>query len=190
MAWIETHQALVTHRKTLALADELGVSVPTAVGHLICLWTWALDNAPDGNLAGVRSKSLATAGYWRKRPDDFVAALVNAGFIDSAPDVPVRLHDWDDYGGRYTYQRERNKKNQQAHRKRLQGGDKPLTSPSTVQEITGQDRTGDDPPVRPPDGGAERTCSLAFRGKTCVDRQVPSEQRCVDCREQEARRAS
>ena len=51
MAWIESHQELRHHYKTKRLARELKVTVAAAIGHLHCLWWWAIDFAPDGDLS-------------------------------------------------------------------------------------------------------------------------------------------
>ena len=45
MAWIEVHQSLRGHKKLKCEAH--------AIGYLVCLWMWALDNAPDGNLEEI-----------------------------------------------------------------------------------------------------------------------------------------
>lgn len=145
MAWIEAHQSLPTHRKTLIVADELRISVPATVGHLVCLWTWALDNAPTGKLDGMRPRTVAVAAQWAKKPDDFVSALRLAGFID--PDGS--LHNWDNYAGRLMYQRERNRKNVKAHRERLRSGDVSITTASTVPNPTRQELTQPDDPPSP-----------------------------------------
>jgi hypothetical protein len=149
MAWIQTHQSLVSHRKTLTLADELGTSVPSAIGHLVCLWTWALDNAASGDLSTVRPKTIASAALWRRRPDDFISAMLAAGFLDGGPDEPLRLHDWDDYAGRLMQQRERNRRNVQAHRNRVRNDDVSVTSPSRVEKSREEYRTKDDLPLTP-----------------------------------------
>lgn len=52
MAWIESHQEIWRHPKTKKLARLLGVSVPTAVGHLHGIWYWALDFAQDADFIG------------------------------------------------------------------------------------------------------------------------------------------
>ncbi len=51
MAWIESHQALGQHPKTIRLAAILGrAQMPTVVGHLHYLWWWAFDYARDGRI--------------------------------------------------------------------------------------------------------------------------------------------
>lgn len=112
MAWIELHQAIWTHRKTLILAAELDIDETYAAAHMIRLWTWALDNAPEGDLSGLPAKVIAYGAGWRNDPDTFVEAAVRAGWLDRDGDRLV-IHDWQDYAGRLI-----EKRRQDAERKR------------------------------------------------------------------------
>ena len=76
MAYIETHQSLLTHRKTLRLGRLLGMDRFCVCGRLMALWCWALDNAPDAGVvvSGGYRVILAdppwryyTAANWRLR---------------------------------------------------------------------------------------------------------------------------
>jgi hypothetical protein len=95
MAWLELHQSLPTHRKTLMMADALDVTPVQIVGHLTCLWLWALDNAQDGVLH-VSPQMIARAAQWEDEAQPFTEALLAAGFLE--PDG--HIHDWDAYAGR------------------------------------------------------------------------------------------
>jgi hypothetical protein len=101
VAWIESHQALGHHPKTLRLAAALRCRVPEAVGYLHFLWWWALDYAPDGVVApdDTTATHVARACLWRGNPDVFWSGLRTAGFVDSGPEGD-QLHDWMDYAGR------------------------------------------------------------------------------------------
>jgi len=99
MAWIESHQALGQHPKTLRLAAELGCSVPTAVGYLMFLWWWSVDYAPDGLLRPGSEGIVARACHYGGKPERFWSALVRAGFVDELPDGG-HIHDWRQYTGR------------------------------------------------------------------------------------------
>lgn len=99
MAWIELHQSLWSHRKTLVLAGLLGLDNPIyAAAHMAHLWCWAIDNAPDGDLSGLPAAVIAYGAGWRGDPEQFVQAAVTAGFLDREGDT-LRIHDWDDYAG-------------------------------------------------------------------------------------------
>lgn len=120
MAWIELHQSLPTHRKTLALCDSLGIEPVHAVGHLTCLWLWALDNAPSGDLRGISPRTIARAAMWKKSPESFLAALQDAGFVEA----DSAIHDWAKYAGRLVERRQRD-----AERKRTDRGSPPEIPP-------------------------------------------------------------
>lgn len=105
MAWIELHQELPGHHKTRRLARGLGISRAQAVGHLACLWMWALDHAgDDGDLSRFADDDLAEEAGWPGEPGEFMSALREAGFVDGSV-----IHDWPDYAGRLIAQRQANR---------------------------------------------------------------------------------
>lgn len=116
MAWIELHQSVVTHRKTLAFADALDIEPVLALGHLASLWLWALDNVPGGSLAEVSDRTLARAGQWAGPAADFRAALMTAEYIDA----DQAIHDWHGYAGKLIDRREANAEKQRQWRNRHQ----------------------------------------------------------------------
>jgi len=99
MAWIEVHQSLINHKKTLYAADLLNILPIHFVGHIIGFWLWALDNTPEGSLDGITVKMIARAAQWEGDPQKFFDALLKAGFIDQ-DDEGYYIHDWQDYAGR------------------------------------------------------------------------------------------
>ncbi len=119
LAWIEVHQTLPNHRKTLAAAAILDISPVQMIGHLICLWLWALDNAPDGVMYtsrnALRNKMVATVSQWDGDPDAFVDALVESGFLDERDDA-LEVHDWYDYAGKLMETRKANRERQRRYR--------------------------------------------------------------------------
>ncbi|MPZ13787.1 MAG: hypothetical protein GEU73_05085 [Chloroflexi bacterium] len=110
-SWIPSHTALARHPKTRRLSRELGLPVPAVMGHLHCLWHWAFDIAPDGDLSRFEAQDIAEGAMydpshydeaWEYDADfaeQLVKALVAAGFLDQRGEVLI-LHDWDEYGGR------------------------------------------------------------------------------------------
>lgn len=102
MAWIEVHDTLREHRKTYALASALRVSQPTAIGHLVSLWTWAINNAQDGDLSCFPADAIARACFWDKKPSLLIEALQECGFVTR----DMTIHDWDNYAGKLLEQRE------------------------------------------------------------------------------------
>lgn len=107
MAWLESHQSLRDHPKTRKLARILGISVPTAVGHLHCLWWWAMDYSDDGDVSQYDELDIAIGGGWDEDAPAFVRALVVVGFLDRDDDRTA-VHDWEDYGGKLTRRRKEN----------------------------------------------------------------------------------
>lgn len=109
MAWIKVDQTLFDHRKITRLATMLDVDEMQAVGHVVSLWAWAIDNAQDGilstktktGLIPFDDRQLAKAARWRGQMNDskFVDCLVFSGFIDDDFDGHRTLHDWDEWAG-------------------------------------------------------------------------------------------
>lgn len=114
MAWIELHQSLWTHRKTLALADLLDIDETYAAAHMARLWTWALDNTVDGTIS-CNARVIAAAADWRGRADGFVIALIEAGWLDVVDDDTLKIHDWCDYS---SWARKRANSLEARHRRR------------------------------------------------------------------------
>lgn len=119
MAWIEVHQTLPSHRKIKALKRELKIKTPQAVGHMVMLWLWAIDNAPDGDLSSIDPDDIAEASEWPKSGSVFVEAMIHAGFLDEN----MQLHDWGEYAGLLMEKRDAKRANdrerQQRHRDKV-----------------------------------------------------------------------
>ncbi len=143
MAWIEVHQSLPTHRKTRRLARELklnGKDFPKAVGHLVMLWLWAIDNAPSGDLGSIDPYDVADAAEWSGDPEKFMDALKKSGFVDE----DMHIHDWDAYIGKLIDRREANaQRNREARAKkraeRITGASRSAARDSN-ERITGASR--------------------------------------------------
>jgi hypothetical protein len=120
MSWIESHQSLRRHPKMLRAARSLGVDAMQMIGHLHCLWWWALDYAPDGDLSQYEPWEIAEGAGYEGDPDAFLAALVDCrlrhdghGFVEQV-EGRLLLHDWYDYAGKLV-----DKRAMDAERKRL-----------------------------------------------------------------------
>lgn len=100
--WIQVYSNLPMHQKTARLADELGLASSTvspdvlAVGLLVSLWTWAVQNARDGDLSKCSPRLIATACHWKKKPEALIKGLQASGFLDE----DMKLHDWYEYAGK------------------------------------------------------------------------------------------
>lgn len=117
MAWIELHQSVWTHRKTLMLGHALGLPPAYAAAHMMQLWCWALDNAQDGDLTGLPPAVVAAGAGWAGDPDLFVEAAVTVGYLDRDGDS-LRIHDWHDYAGKLIERREQQRERMRQARSR------------------------------------------------------------------------
>lgn len=116
MSWIESHQSLARHRKTVRAGALLNVDRHKLIGHLHCLWWWALDNVPaDGGLGDLSDQEIAFGAEWEGDAATFATALHRAGFIDVTPEGRF-LHDWWEYAGKLLDQREAGHAANQARR--------------------------------------------------------------------------
>ena len=103
MAYVPSHQELREHPKTRKAARKADVSIVQMIGHLHLLWWWALDHAPDGDLSKFDADDLADAVMWEGDPEVLAKALIDCGPGDSEGflDADWKLHDWEQYGGKY-----------------------------------------------------------------------------------------
>lgn len=137
MAWIELHQSLPGHRKTMRLRRALKIGQAQAIGHLCMLWLWCLDNCPDGDLSLLLDCEIAEAAGYNKKPEDFTAALRDSGFLDENNQV----HDWYSYAGKLIEKRKEDAERKRTSRtqKASRGADVQRTSsghPSDVQRMS------------------------------------------------------
>lgn len=100
MPWIEAHDTIPEHPKTLQLSAAMGWDVDVCIGKLFRLWWWCLKYAPDGDLRRFNDAQLAAAmGVAMAQADQLKKAMVEACWLDRKP--YFRIHGWWDYVGRY-----------------------------------------------------------------------------------------
>jgi hypothetical protein len=89
-------KSLLNHPKLHSLAGELGISLPTAVGHLCFLWAWGGDYACNGIIGKFSALQIAQAAQWQGDSEKFISALITSGFVDrkSKKDGKLQFHDW------------------------------------------------------------------------------------------------
>ena len=148
MAWIESHQSLSKHRKTIRTAGRLAVDRHKLIGHLHELWWWALDNVGvDGCLGDMDAFEIATAAEWDGDPEAFVEALIEAGFIDRDPNTnALYLHDWYDYAGKLIDAREAER---ERSRRRRAAAKKRTNHKETAERPTDDQRSTSGQPLAP-----------------------------------------
>lgn len=99
MAWISVHEQVIGG-KLRNLAKEIGCSQNEALGILIRLWLWAINNAgKDGCIVGADKDDVAEVlnmGIDRRySADDVVDALVVTGWVDM--ENGLYIHDWEEW---------------------------------------------------------------------------------------------
>jgi hypothetical protein len=136
MAWVPSHADLGQHPKMKRAARIAGVSEPAIIGHLHLLWWFALSIAPDGDLSRFDADDLAIAVQFDGDPELFVKALRECGPSGSVGFITddMRLHDWDDYGGKYIRKVEAGRDSANKRWKRRGDADKQSLPPSVVAE--------------------------------------------------------
>ncbi len=125
MAWIESHDSLKDHPKLARLCRALQINQPQAIGHLHLLWWWTLKYAPDGDLSRFEEWEIALAAGWQGEPHDFILAMLASGFADPAGEDPcqgIKLHDWQDYGGKLHRRRQAEAERKRERRDSTSGG--------------------------------------------------------------------
>jgi hypothetical protein len=87
------------HPKTKALARNLGVSLPTAIGTLQLLWEFASEYAPDGAIGKFSDEYIAEECGWAGDPGGLIAALTAAEsrWVDTDGLFRLVVHDWPDH---------------------------------------------------------------------------------------------
>lgn len=135
--WIELHQEMPRHPKTLSLAQALKISRHEAVGILADLWTWGLSCAgEDGDLRDVTDMGIAMAvDFPVKKAQLLAKSLVSVGWLDQK-DGGYCLHDWPDYTSRLSEKR-RDAERKRTARKEAKQADKPGNSPENVRGLSG-----------------------------------------------------
>ena len=119
MAWISVEQTLIG-KKLRVLAKDLGCSQNEAIGILINLWLWGMDNASmDGLMDGAEIADIALAIKpclsESLDPEEVVSKLLDNGWID-CNEEELFIHDWEEY--RYYYNKYVSEKKQHSKRQR------------------------------------------------------------------------
>ena len=136
MPYLEFDLNLPNHPKTAYAARLAGICVPQLIGHLTCLWAWAIDYAPDGDLSIYPPEVVESALQWAGEPGKLIAALVGCrfgpkfGFLEDNGGA-LSIHDWWEHAGKLI-----EKRRIDAERKRELRGDKsePDAAPDPVSD--------------------------------------------------------
>lgn len=124
MAWISVDQKLLGG-KLRELHKRIGCSRNEAIGILIGLWLWGMDNASaEGLLRGCDREDimeiLAVGADKKYAPEEILDALLENGWLEIR-DGAFYIHDWDDWRRHYNKfvtDKERNRQRQREFRER------------------------------------------------------------------------
>jgi hypothetical protein len=117
MAWIKSEQALGQHPKLKLVANELGITIPQAIGHLHLFWWWAVDYAENGDITRYKD-FVPFSAQWEGEPEDFTKALIKHGWIDEN-DGKLTIHDWVEYTGALIEIRQKDAERKRQSRQRV-----------------------------------------------------------------------
>lgn len=101
--WIEVHTNIGRNRKVMRFANNLNLSIPAAVGHLVLLWTTIMEQAESGDITDWRPQELANAAAYPGDADIFFQALQD-GFIDKRGET-LLIHAWWEYSGLFLHRK-------------------------------------------------------------------------------------
>jgi hypothetical protein len=85
------------HRKLLRLAEMLGIERTEAAGIVELLWHLCAEQTPRGDVGLLTNREIAVGIYSSRDPDQLVAALVAAGWLDEDGEHRLLVHDWADH---------------------------------------------------------------------------------------------
>lgn len=94
--WISVHDSILG-TKLRSLSKDIGVSANEAIGMLVRLWLWAVNNAEaDGRLIGIEEEDIAEillVGLAKGiDPLDVVHSLIRTGWLDK--EDGLYIHNW------------------------------------------------------------------------------------------------
>jgi len=105
--WLELHYDVFEHPKTKRMSKILKTPRAAVVGHLAALWTFSARYAISGDLTKLEDDEIEIAAGWEGKDGAFLQAALTVGYLDSDGES-VRIHDWDDYAGKWANRRARN----------------------------------------------------------------------------------
>lgn len=102
--WIRLQSEYFRHRKTLRLVRRLG---EIAALYPLRLWTWAVEQSPDGSLRDIDAGELAVICGFSGEPSALWDAMLECGFIQTNEGQTV-IRSWSEHQGKLIERAERN----------------------------------------------------------------------------------
>ena len=113
MAWVSVHDNVIGG-KLRELAKEIGCTQEEALGILVSLWLWSLNNADkDGKLMSADKEDVLEAFSVKlvgKLEVDIVEVLVKTRWMDEPEPGALYIHDWDQWQEQWYKAMERREK--------------------------------------------------------------------------------
>ena len=138
--WIQVEDTIREHDKIFNLSDELGIPDAYAIGLMVCLWTWASSNAPDGDLSNFPPRAIASAAKWdktgAKASARFYDALFKVKFLEKLEDGRIVIRNWEKYAALIMDYAEQQRKKTRERVKRYRDRKKKQKAVSTEPEKT------------------------------------------------------
>ncbi|HEU4641262.1 MAG TPA: hypothetical protein VFS44_02325 [Gemmatimonadaceae bacterium] len=128
--WIRVDASTARDPNVGRFAEALGVSVPTAVGHLVMLWGVMAEHTPDGIIESVGVKALEEWAGWRGKRGRFAQAFTEL-FVTHGV-----VNGWADWQGKLIERMERDR----ARKRRGDSAETRRNSAPTVRNVTEQDK--------------------------------------------------
>lgn len=141
MAWVSVHDN-VRGGKLRELAKELDTTQEEALGTLVLLWLWGLNNADKTGKLVNADKNDVSEPFSRKLTDKVAPAtiadiLIKTGWMDESENGSLYIHDWWQWQEQWykaVDRREKDAKRKAAERQKLKFGSIP-----TMQAAESQD---------------------------------------------------
>lgn len=126
MAWISVHDNVIG-KKLRELTKELGTSQETALGTLVSLWLWGLNNADkEGKIVSADKDDILEAFTIKLIGDldgtKIVDALIKTRWIDEPEPGVLYIHDWEQWQEQWYKAMERREKDAKRKAESRRGG--------------------------------------------------------------------
>lgn len=176
MAWISVHDHVVGG-KLRELAKDIGCSQKEALGILVSLWLWGLNNADQtGKLRSCDRSDVAEAVFSNGLSEGLdkmgiVESLISQRWIDENEEGDLYLHDWDTWQEQW-YKFLKNKE-YDAERKRAERARKKAETMKKEQiEESSENNPEDNPTDSPPDAPMDSPPDVKKKPKKTVKKKV------------------
>lgn len=93
------------HPKTADLCHRLQIDTCLAVGVLNCLWEFACDYAPQGNIGKWTDTQIAGSIGWKGDAGQLINSLVDSRWVDRDEEHRLLIHDWSEHAPHYVKER-------------------------------------------------------------------------------------